>query len=299
MGKVARRQYRVVNMKNRLRTCVNGFSFFLTLILALLTTVGYNPYMSTSWSTSRQLKFGSVFVLAVLIIVGTPIYFIFFNKAPTCFDNKQNQDEAGIDCGGLCQRACVQEVIAEPIVLWARAFPVGSGTYNLVAYVQNANVNYIADPIEYSFRVYDKDNILIGLRDGKVGVPPVKSYPIFEQGFDAGERIPAKVLFEFHTKVDWKKYSAVKPEVKISEPSVSGTSTSPRITANLINTTLNRYENIEVVTIVYGKGDNAIATSRTFVDVLGSRSQVPMVFTWPNPWTEEPTKIEIIPKLKF
>lgn len=255
--------------------------------------------MSINWSANRQLKFGSIFILAVLIILGVPTYFIFFNKTPTCFDGKKNQNELDVDCGGICQRACMQEVIAEPIVLWSRAFKVSEGKYNLVAYVQNANVQYIADPAEYSFKVYDKDNVLIGLREGKVGVPPVKSYPIFEQTFDAGERIPTKVLFQFNSKLNWKKYEAMSPEIKVSEPTVTGTTTNPRIDAKIINTTLNRFDNIEVVSIVYGANDNAIAASRTFVKVLGSRSQEPVVFTWPNTWPEAPTKIEIIPKLQF
>lgn len=255
--------------------------------------------MSTSWSTSRQIKFGSIFILIVLILVGTPIYFIFFNKPQTCFDNKQNQNEAGVDCGGLCERACIQEVIAEPIILWSRAFEVSPGKYNLVAYVQNANVNHIADPVEYSFKIYDKDNILIGLREGRAGVPPVKTYPIFEQGLDVGERMPAKVLFQFNEPFVWNKYTATKPEVTISELSVTGTTSEPRISTSIVNKTLNRFENIEVIAVIYGAKDNAIATSRTFVSALESRSEVPIVFTWPVPWTEVPTKIEIIPKLKF
>lgn len=253
----------------------------------------------SSWSSSRQFKYGSIFVIAVLLMIGTPIYFYFFNKPASCFDGKKNQNELDIDCGGICTRACTQEVIAEPVLLWARAFQVSGSSYNLVAYIQNPNVNYIASPIDYTFSVYDKDNILIGKRDGRVGVPPVKSYPIFEQGFDMGQRIPAKVVFEFNSKVNWRRYDSKRPEVSISEPIVTSTSTSPRITANISNKTLQRYEDIEVVSIVYGSRDNAIAVSRTFVPVLQSRGKESIIFTWPQPWSENYTKIEIIPKLDF
>jgi hypothetical protein len=67
----------------------------------------------------------------------------------------------------------------------------------------------------------------------------------------------------------------------------------------VINNTLARFENIEVVVVVYGAGDNAIASSRTFVPLLQSRAEVPIVFTWPEVFTQPVSKIEIIPKLKF
>lgn len=252
-----------------------------------------------SWSATRQLLYGTMFLLALLIIVGLPVYFIFFNKTPTCFDGKMNQNELGIDCGGICQKACVQEVIAEPIIMWSRSFPVSGSLYNLVAYVQNPNVNYIAKPVQYSFQVYDKDNVLLALKEGYTDVPPVKTFPIFIQSVDVGARVPAKVLFKFNERLDWNKYQSTRPEVAISEPQVIRATSTPRIDAKVLNKTLNRFENIEVVAIVYGLNDNAMAVSRTFVPVLTSMGTVPVVFTWPNPFPEEITKIEIIPKLEF
>lgn len=252
-----------------------------------------------SWSSSRKLVYGSIFLAIVLILVGIPSYFIFFNKPQTCFDGKMNQNETGIDCGGLCQRACIGEVIPEPIVLWSRAFKVTKGTYNLVAYVQNANINYISKPAEYSFRVFDKDNVLIGLREGFMVVPPVKSYPIFEQSFNTGELEPAKVLFRFNDQIIWTKYNQNKPELSVSEPVIIQATSTPRIDAKVINNTLARFENLEVVIVVYGNNDNAIAASRTFIPVLASRSEAPVLFTWPEPFTDPISKIEIIPKLKF
>ncbi len=252
-----------------------------------------------SWSATRQLLYGLGFIIVLGLIIGLPVYFVFFNQPPTCFDGKMNEGELGIDCGGICQRACVQEVIAEPIVLWSRAFPVSRGIYNLVAYVQNANVNYIADPVQYSFQVYDKDNVLIALREGYTNVPPTKTFPIFEQSLDAGERVPAKVLFKFNQSLTWNKYTSTRPELTVTEPIVTMSTSTPRITAKVINKTLARLADTEVVAIVYGKNDNAIATSRTFVPVLQSQSEVPVVFTWQTPFEEEITKIEIIPKLQF
>ncbi len=250
-----------------------------------------------TWSARRQVLYGSIFSIIVLAIVGIPSYFYFFDKPETCMDQKQNQNETGVDCGGVCARACIADVLPEPIQLWARAFKVSGGIHNLVAYVQNANINYVANPAEYVFKAYDKDNVLVGLRIGRTAVPPVKSFPIFEPGFDAGLREISKVQFEFTEPLVWKRFQSTRPELTVSETRLRNASTTPRIDTDLVNNTLVRYENIEVIAIVYGSGENAIASSRTIVPVLGSQSKAELVFTWPVAFAEAVTKIDIIPKL--
>lgn len=257
--------------------------------------------MSLSWSAKRQLTYGSIVVLFLLIVFGTPSYFIFFNKVETCVDGKQNQNETGIDCGGLCQKACLEEVIPLPVTLWSRAFPVANGTYNLVAYAQNANIDYTSFPTKYLFRVYDKDNVLINIREGYASVPPTKNFPIFEQNFNAGQRTIGKVFFEFTRTMTWKKYQGDKPELEVSnEHFIASTTiegTQPRLEATLINKTVNQYKGIEVVAIIYDLNGNAMEASRTVVDSLPGTKSALLIFTWPRAFPSSFSKIEIIPKL--
>ena len=63
----------------------------------------------------------------------------FFHKTPTCFDGVKNQNEKGLDCGGVCTRICSGD-ISTPIVMWQRVFQVTPGVYSAVAYIQNPNV---------------------------------------------------------------------------------------------------------------------------------------------------------------
>ncbi len=250
-----------------------------------------------SWAQQRQLIYGSITLLFILAVTGIPTYFIFFNKAPTCFDQKQNGDEQGIDCGGSCERACRDQVLPEPIVIWSRPFSVARGLNNLVAYVQNPNVNFVATPIEYVFLVYDKDNVLIGTREGRAMVPPTKTFPIFEPAFNAGERKPVKAVFEFTAPAVWKKFQSKKPELSIADEVVKNATSSPVLQAALVNETINKYKNIEVVAILYDAEGNARAASKTMVDVLPAEDQVRVSFTWPNPFDFTVAKIEVIPKL--
>lgn len=250
-----------------------------------------------TWARQRQLLYGLGVLAFFIVFVGLPVYFAYFNKPPTCFDNKQNGDERGVDCGGSCARACQDEVLPEPIVLWARPFTVARGLNNLVAYVQNPNVNYTAEPMPYIFLVYDKENVLLGTREGYARIPPTKTFPIFEPAFDAGTREPAKAIFEFTAPANWNKNPATEPAIDVVDEQLFSASSSPYIRASLANRTINRYKNIEVVAIVYDAAGNAFAASKTVVDVLDPNSQAPLVFTWPQPFVSDVSKIEIIPKL--
>lgn len=253
--------------------------------------------MPMSWNSKRQLIYGSIVALFLIIVIGIPVYNIFFNRPPNCFDKTRNQNEGGVDCGGVCERACIDDVVSIPVTIWSRSFPVAGGIYNLVAYVQNPNVEYVAEPTRYIFRVYDKDNVLIGIREGYADVPPIKTFPIFEQGFNAGERIPASTFFEFIRGVPWKQYEGSLPELTISDQRFALSSGGPRIDATLQNKTINRFQNVEVVAIVYDQQGNAMASSRTFVDILPANGSAPILFTWPQVFSGDVSKIEIIPKL--
>jgi hypothetical protein len=250
-----------------------------------------------SWAHQKQLIYGTGVFLFLLLVIGIPVYFTFFNALPTCFDGKMNGNEIEVDCGGSCDRACAHEVLPEPIVSWSRPFNVARGLNNLVAYVQNPNVNYTAEPIPYIFLVYDKENVLLGTREGYARVPPTKTFPIFEPAFDAGTRQPAKAVFEFTAPAVWNRFETAKPELDILDERVLFASTTPNIKATLKNRTINKYTNIEVVAIVYNKQGNAFAASKTIVDIIRGNGEAPLVFTWPTGFTEEVSKVEIIPKL--
>ena len=53
---------------------------------------------------NRQQKqiFYASFYLLTLVVIWLVVYILFFKPAPTCFDNKLNQKETEVDCGGSC-----------------------------------------------------------------------------------------------------------------------------------------------------------------------------------------------------
>ena len=90
---------------------------------------------------TRDTKRLTIIVIYIFLFlaIGTGGYFL-FHAAPTCMDGKQNQDETGIDCGGICAMACMETVIGEPIVIReVMVLPVENGVYDVVARIYNPN----------------------------------------------------------------------------------------------------------------------------------------------------------------
>ena len=249
------------------------------------------------WSTQKQLSYGIVFLLIIIIVIGVPTYFTFFNKPATCFDNRQNQNETGVDCGGVCTKACVADVIENPIVLWSRAFPIANGKYNLVAYLQNPNIDYVSEPFTYVFSIFDENNVLIGSREGTISAPYDKNFVVFEQAFDAGQRPIGKVTFDITSKITWRKSPSQNTKFSVSSDQIVVIGGTPTLTSTITNKTVDTYTNFYVVAIVYDVDGNAMLVSRTLVDELRSSGKVVTVFTWPYLTNLKYSKIEILPRI--
>ncbi len=261
----------------------------------------YNIAMSL-WAQKRQFTYISIFVLIIIIALSFPVYYFFIRHQDSCFDGIQNQNEEGIDCGGVCTKVCVPSS-QSPLVHWQRFFKVVDGVYSVVAEVENPNVNVYADSLPYRFRLYDENGVVVGERTGSAFMLPNTIFPIFESGVQTGQRVPIRASFEFSNNTpDWQKRPYQLPKLVIidqtlaSSTSVTATS-SAKIEATVQNQSDFPATNIEVVALVFDSNNNAIAASHTIVDQIDARSSTQVVFTWPAPFSVPVSKIEIVPKV--
>src|SRR3989344_4834706 len=250
-----------------------------------------------TWAFKRQ-----AFYLVVLILFFGVFGFLIIspklNKTPTCFDNKQNGTETGVDCGGSCAIACLAQT--DPVsILWARAFRVIPGRYNAVAYFENHNKNTVINKINYRFRFADGNNVYIGKREGSTYIPASGSFAVFEPGIDIGNSIPVYTTFEFTdpvpkwTQVSQEKINQLK--VLVSNINLVGEDTSPVLSATLKNTSLFTIPDVDVVAILYDANGNAVSTSRTYLNQLAPEEIKNINFTWPEPLPNKVVEKEIIP----
>lgn len=248
-----------------------------------------------SWSAKRKLIYISGAILVFLFALALPTFFISY-KAPSCSDGVKNQGELGVDCGGPCSVLCKSEAL--PLIIrWQRAFRVKEGIYNAVAYVENPNPDSGIARIPYIFKLYDTDNVLIYERRGETFVPPKKVFGIFESNLTVGNRVPARAFFEFLGSPLWRREYVSEPALAITNKSLSGEESVPRLQASLENRGLSPLHDIEVVAILYDEGGNSVASSRTIVDKVDKNSAAPLVFTWSEPFIFSIAKIELVYRL--
>ncbi len=247
-----------------------------------------------SWSSRRRSTYlGIAFVIIIAVIAG--LYFLFFDKEPTCTDNKMKGNERGIDCGGSCENLCLAQ-ISDPVLLWSRAFQVSEGNYNAVAYVENPNFSAGVSRISYIFKLFDDENLLITERKGRTFISPNGITPVFEGGVRTGQRIPARTFFEFSGVPQWAELIDERVSLSVSDIVLSDADSSPRIDAVLSNNSIESILDIEIVAALFDVDGNAIATSATFINRLSDRTSQNIVFTWPNKFDASVSRIEIIPR---
>lgn len=251
--------------------------------------------MQNSWATKRKLSYATV-VLGVLgiLLAGYVAWKLY--KPPTCFDRTQNQDEVGIDCGGVCDLRCDSQ-ISPMTQQWTRAFEVSEGFYSVLAYVENPNLSAYTDKASYHFLLYDANNTLVFERKGETFINGDDIVPIFEGSINTGNKEARRAFFEFiDPPAVWYRLED-EHTVEIVRQAVVRTQPSPRIEATIRNKEVYELRDLEVGIIVFDTAGNALAVSETVVPILLPQSEQIVRFTWPQPFDGVVGRLEIIPRI--
>ena len=251
-----------------------------------------------SWAQQRKATYMLSF-LSILIVTFLIIAYVFFNKAPTCFDGIKNQGEAGIDCGGPCSILCKAGYV-NPKILWtAKSKVLASGTYNILVYAENPNIDAGVYSAGYSLKLYDQSGNLLSEKLGTTYIPPNNRFAIFVDGINIYDKVPARIDFSFADSLVWQKIADNESGINTFSKDLQNVDTKPKFLVTVQNTTLNQFKNIEAIAILYDKNNNAVAFSKTKLDVLDKNSTADIVFTWPeafsNPIITEDVVYKVLP----
>lgn len=238
--------------------------------------------MNIPWAIKRQLTYLALFLV---IVFGMIVFLAFRAFAPTCFDNKQNQNEQGIDCGGPCQNQCKGD-IKNLIVPWANVFKIDENLYEAIALVDNPNLRLAIPSISYQLKLYDKNNVLIAVRDGETFINSGEAFPIFETYIDTGNRVPERAFIEFKNDFKWEIVEKEKMQLVVSKKEFVN-DPSPRLSIVIDNKSALPAKDIYAVAVLYDKDNNVKGASSTRIDIVAAGGSKSVVFTWPQPFAEE------------
>lgn len=250
----------------------------------------------SSWAVKRRLYYlGAILLFFGLIIYAS--YFVFVRQPASCTDKIKNQDELDIDCGGVCKTVC--EIEVHPLIKsWTRLFKTVDGKYDAASLIENPNFNLGIKELDYTFKLYDIDNLFITEKSGKVFVNSRDKFVIFEGGLDTGKRIPIKAILEFKNPITWSRVDPKKgkPSIVIQNPDlIEGQ--IPRLSAEIINNSIFDLTDMIITAVIYDEDNNAIGVSQTFINSLKKSTTDELSFTWPKPFAVSKPTIEIYPRV--
>ena len=257
--------------------------------------------MNSSWRQSRKIAF---IVVIIIIISGFLAYktFPYFNKPATCYDNKENGDERGVDCGGSCKLICITDVIPFDIK-YSKAISTDVGLYDIVSLIENRNKDKDTNDgsIDYTFLIYDKSGSVIKTISGSTTLPIGQTFPIVIQNvpitLSPGNSI-SNVVLNISDNKSWKAQDSVYANSFFKIGNIDfkrNFNNISQLKVNVSNLTKAYFRNVPVSVLLYDSNNNLVATNETILkEVKGSESK-DLVFTWRKPLSIDNPKIEVYP----
>lgn len=245
------------------------------------------------WARSRRLTVIGILVLAVisiLLILG----FAIFYKTPTCTDTKMDGDETGIDCGGSCTTVCSAEA-QKASVRFARILQQ-SGRNDLIAYIDNPNVNAYAKQADLLVDIYSQDGHAFQ-KQAHLALPANTATPLFITNIANAAVQQVFVSFASSSPVWTKGTGGTEAMPKASNVVVSNTDTHPNVAATVTNPIAYPEHNVPFVATIFANDGTVIAASQTVVPLIPAQGTAQAVFTWNEPFSAPYARIEIVPIL--
>ncbi len=243
------------------------------------------------WATKRKLLYAFGVALVLLVLAGVA-WFAFFYHSPTCSDGVMNQNEEGVDCGGLCDKLCQAPKVS---ALWARAVNVAPGVYHAVALVRNPEANAGTESLPYTFYLYDANNILVAQREGTMFLNPGEDVPLFEANILTGSRIPVRAFADFG-QATWKRME--RPQNPLAIVSQTLDEKTLKLIGTVENTSPLAVKAALVTALLYDADGVLVTASQTSLATLAAHDRRAVTFTWQVPFVKPIVRADIVARVQ-
>lgn len=245
----------------------------------------------------KQIIIALVYAL-VIFGVGAGVTTLYSRLHPyvapgTCSDGIQNQNETGIDCGGVCQscESVIANLLQKIDVHWARAFQSGTNTYDLGAEIKNPNFTYGSEDIEYHFLIIDSAGKQTSI-PGRTFILPQETRSIVLQAISLSAP-PAQVSLHIDSAL-WQKITGFSNSgITVDNRQIQFPQNNPNVYATMSGVVTNGspydLRTIEVNMLVYDAANNPIAVNHTEIQTVksGEKRQVSVIWSHRFQGTED------------
>ncbi|TAJ88391.1 hypothetical protein EPO44_15560 [bacterium] len=242
--------------------------------------------------TQKRIIIALVYVLLIFSVgAGSRVLYSHFHPyvAPgTCFDGIQNQNETGIDCGGVCSSCAsvTQSFLQKIQVHWTKTFEAQAGVYDLAAEIQNPNFTYGSEDVEYHFEILDSTGKQIQSVPGKTFILPQETRSVVMQAV-ALQAPPAQAVLHVDA-VLWQRIIGFSNSgIHVDNRQVQIVQNDPNVFARMSGIVANDspydLRSIEVNMVAYNASGDPIAVNRTDIQTVksGEKRQVEVIVPHP------------------
>ncbi|MFA6136348.1 MAG: peptidoglycan-binding domain-containing protein [Candidatus Paceibacterota bacterium] len=211
---------------------------------------------------TKQFIFGIVF-LAILVLVLWGLYSIIFPSNPSCFNNKQDQGEVGIDCGGPCL-SCELKSLKPIEVKFVKLFEVSDGV-GLVAEIYNPNISWSAKNFSYSINLKDSFGAVVEtIKDSSFAYAGDLKYVVKPYIQKSPSQITqADLIIENPTWVKVTEFS--KPDVKVGDIKTYKNE-QVFVSGKMTNSSEKDFSSANIYALTYNQKGELLAGSATVLD---------------------------------
>lgn len=244
-----------------------------------------------------------IVLFVVFLLLGSGVFLYWQSKsriAPTCFDNIQNQNETGVDCGGVCAscQGKPENLQMDPAIF----IPAENNRFDIAFRLVNPNTNYGASRIDYNIKIISSDGLEISSRADSTFILPAGSDSsdaskkwVVEHGFKSESGANIEVTL---TNIIWEltKENLVLPRLIILNRAYNLLDNSPEYAEAkgiLKNDSPYNFDLIEIQVLLFGEDDKLVAVRKTEARTMRTGERREFRVSWRTPM-EKVSRVEMV-----
>jgi len=260
--------------------------------------MSFDALEHTAKLKTKQLVIGGVYVLILLLI----IYGIYarLKPGPSCTDGIKDQNETGVDCGGVCLNQCVVTASSQLAVQSTGFVESGVGSdFDVYGVVANPNQTLGSQTFSYQFTVKDAGGTVLATRNGTSFILPGDTKYIIEPNLPLTGS-PAKVELAI-SDPQWIEANEFyeKPQLTVVNKNydqITGGVGFAEATGLLKNESPLDFSQIKLDIILKDDQGRVVALNSTVMNTVQAGENRDFRVTWPNRFSGNVANMEVQPE---
>jgi hypothetical protein len=246
----------------------------------------------------KRVVISSIFIGVVLILlIGLIVRLI---PKASCTDRVKNQNETGVDCGGVCPNKCAITAQKDLVVGETGFVESGSGdNFDIYAVITNPNQTLGSGKFSYQFTVKDLSGSVIATKSGTNFILPGDKKYIIEPNLSL-KGVPAKIELAAN-KPDWIESNQYyeKPQLKVVNKNYNQITSGvgfAEATGLLKNESPLDFNSIKLDIILKDSQGKVVALNSTEMNTVQAGENRDFRALWPNRFSGDVANMEVQPE---